>query len=130
MKELSEDGFETVDGKKIQLYEIKFNGSILLTPDEAASISTGDLVSFMVTARNGPPKFDQHKKKDDYKGCYKRINTFKLEGLVALDPDRAKQVYDTLGEHVEGVNEGLVETSFVLPEEEQELGFDPQEAML
>ena len=61
---------------------------------------------------------------------YKRINTFKLEGLVALDPDRAKQVYDTLGEHIEGVNEGLVETSFVLPEEEQELGFDPQEAIL
>ena len=128
MKELNENGFEMVDGKKIQLYEIKFTGSMLLSPEDAASISTGDLVTFMVTARNGPPKFDQHKKKDDYKGCYKRINTFKLEGLVPLDNDEAKQIYDNLGEHIEGVNEGLVYVSF-LEDEDDELGFDPQEAI-
>ncbi len=126
MKELNEDGFEVIDGKPVKLYEIRFTGSLTLTPEEAASIGSGDLVSAFVSGRVQPPKFSQVAKT----GEYKRQNTIKLESLIPIDGDHAAHVCDTLGITVNGVNDGIVETTYVLPEEEQELGFNPQEALL
>ena len=123
MKELNEEGRETVDGHVVELYEMRFTGGIVLEPEEGASISSGDLITCMVTARVGPPKMANVAKT----GEYKRINTSKLESLVVLDADVAKKFYDDIGEEVFGVNEGMVEISYVKPQVEQkeELGFDP-----
>lgn len=126
MKELNEDGFEIIDGKPVRLYEIRFAGSILLTPEEAANISSGDQVAAFVSGRVQPPKFSQVAKTLEYK----RQNTIKLESVIPIDPDQAAHVCDTLGVKVNGVNDGIIDTIYVLPEEEKELGFDPQEALL
>lgn len=120
MKELNEEGRETVDGRIVDLYEMRLTGGVILEPEDAASISSGDLITCIVTARVGPPKMADVKKT----GEYKRINTSKLESLVVLDNDVAKKIYDDLGEEVYGVNEGIVEISFVKKETEEEL-FDP-----
>jgi hypothetical protein len=126
MKELNEEGHELVDGKAVKLYEIRFTGSIILTPEEASSIASGDSVSCFVNGRVQPPKFSLVKKT----GEMKRQNVIKLESLVPLDPDRATQVLDNLDLKINGVNDGIVDTVYVLPEEEQELGFDATQAFL
>jgi hypothetical protein len=126
MKELNEDGFEIIDGKPVRLYEIRFTGSILLTPDEAASIGSGDQVAAFVSGRVQPPKFSQVTKT----GEYKRQNVIKLESLIPIDPDQAAFVCDTLNVKVNGVNDGIVETIYIAPEEEQDLGFNPEEGLL
>lgn len=118
MKKLNEEGLELVDGKVVSIYETRFTGSFILEPEDAASISSGDVVSFIVRGVAGPPKFAQDKKT----GQYKRVNSFKIDELTALSPDRAKQVYDSLDIPVEGVNEGIVETKYVVPEEQLDLG--------
>lgn len=126
MKELNEDGFEVIDGKPVRLYEIRFTGSLMLTPEEAADISSGDQVSAFVTGRVQPPKFSQVAKT----GEYKRQNTIKLEALIPVSQDQASYVCDSLGVSVNGVNDGIIETIYVLPEEEQDLGFDPEEGVI
>ena len=126
MKELNEDGFEIIDGKPVRLYEIRFSGSIILTPEEAANISSGDQVAAFVSGRVQPPKFSQVAKTLEYK----RQNTIKLESVIPIDPDQAAHVCDTLDIKVNGVNDGIVDSIYVVPEEEKELGFDPQEALL
>lgn len=126
MKELNEDGFEVIDGKPVRLYEIRFTGSLILTPEEAAGISSGDQVSAFVTGRVQPPKFSQVVKT----GEYKRQNTIKLEALIPISQDQAKYVCDSLGINVNGVNDGIVETIYIVPEEEQDLGFNPKEGLL
>ena len=91
MKELNEDGFEIIDGKPVRLYEIRFSGSIILTPEEAANISSGDQVAAVVSGRVQPPKFSQVAKTLEYK----RQNTIKLESVIPIDPDQAAHVCDT-----------------------------------
>lgn len=126
MKELNEDGKEIIDGKPVEEYEIRFTGSYILGADEGAGISTGDTITFMVTAVAQPPKFSENVKS----GIWKRINSCKVQNLTSLDPDKAKQVYDALDLDVEGVNEGIVFTKYVAPVEEQELGFNPEDAAI
>jgi hypothetical protein len=126
MKELNEEGFEVIDGKPVRLYEIRFTGSIILEPEEAASIGSGDQISAFVTGRVQPPKFSQVAKT----GEYKRQNTIKLEALIPVGVEQASFICDNLGVSVNGVNEGIIETIYVLPEEEQDLGFNPEEGVL
>lgn len=126
MKELNEDGKEIIDGKPVEEYEIRFTGSYLLGADDGAGISTGDTVTFMVTGVAQPPKFSENVKS----GIWKRINSLKIKSLTTLDTDKAKQVYDALDVEVEGVNEGIVHVKYVAPVEEQELGFNPEDAVL
>lgn len=126
MKELSEDGLEFVDGVPVEMYEMKFSGSILLTPEEAADISAGDFVSLLVTAQAQPPVFKEVKKAKAA-SYMKRVNSLKLNTMVCLSSDKAKFMYDSLGQHVEGVNEGIIEVKHKPKEEEKELGFDPEE---
>ena len=129
MKELDESGVEYVDGRPVDLYEMKFSGSIFLDAAEAAQISAGDLVSFIVVARATTPSFKEVKKaKTPTK--LKRVNACKLEELHPITPDRAKFLYDAFQIKVEGVNDGIVNTGYVPSSSEQVLGFDPQEAML
>ena len=130
MNELDEDGLERVDGKPVKVYETRFTGAIDLDPEDAADISSGVLVAFVVTARAAPPKFSEMPLKKG--GGIKRVNSFKLQGLIPLDVDRATQVLDQLDVQMVGVNDpdSIVETTYVVPEQEQELGFDPNEAML
>lgn len=126
MKELSEDGKEFVDGRPVEMYEMKFTGSVLLTPEEAASISAGDMVSLLVTAQAQPPVFKEAKRAKSIP-YIKRVNSLKLQDLTCLSPDKAKFMYDSLGEHIEGVNDGVVDVSYNKEKQEEELGFDPKE---
>lgn len=126
MKELNEDGKEYVDGRPVEMYEMKFSGSVLLTPDEAASISAGDIVSLLVTAQAQPPVF-REVKKGKSPNYIKRVNSLKLQDLTPLSQDKAKFMYDSIGDHVEGVNDGVVDVSYKPKEEEKDLGFNPEE---
>lgn len=116
MKELNEDGREVVDGRVVDLYEMRFTGGVTLEPEDAASISAGDLITCIITARVGPPKMAEVKKTDEYK----RINSSKLESLSILDADLAKKFYDEIGVFVYGVNDGLVEITYSKDEKAEE----------
>ena len=48
----------------------------------------------------------------------------KVEEVIQLDSDSAAVVLDALGLKVYGVNDGLVETSFLPINEDEPLGFD------
>lgn len=108
MKQVDEEGIERVDGRPVTLYETKFAGAHPLDLEDAIDISTGDLVTFMVTARAEAPKFAYVKKT----GEYKRTNTFKMEAVIPLSPDNARKMYDGMNVGVMGVNDGIVEYSY------------------
>ena len=126
MKELNEDGFEVVDGRTVRVYEIKFTGSILLEPEDAASIASGDMLTCFVSGRVQPPKFSIVTKT----GEMKRQNVIKLEAVLPVDPDAASHALDTLGYKVEGVNDGIIDVPIILSEEEKDLGFNPQDIFI
>lgn len=126
MKELDEAGLEYVDGRPVEMYEMKFSGSVLLTPDEAADISAGDIVTLLVTAQAQPPVFKEAKRTKSIP-YIKRVNSLKLQDMTCLSPDKAKFMYDSIGEHVEGVNDGVVNVKYNKPKQEEELGFNPEE---
>jgi hypothetical protein len=126
MKELNEEGFEVVDGRTVRVYEIKFSGSIILEPEDAASIASGDSVTCLVTGRVQPPKFSTVLKT----GEMKRQNVIKLEALLPVEQEVAAFALDTMGVKVNGINDGIIDVPFVLSEKESELGFNPEDILL
>ena len=99
------DGREFFDGEPVAIYEGRFSGPFIIDEDRGATMSNGDLVTFIVTARVDMPKFGHIKKTGDLK----RSNTMKVEAVVSMDGDKAKFLYDSIGQMVEGVNDGIIE---------------------
>lgn len=126
MKELNEEGFEVVDGRTVRVYEIKFTGSIILEPEDAATIASGDSITCFVSGRVQPPKFSIVTKT----GEMKRQNVIKLEALIPIDSDTAAFALDTMGVKVNGVNDGIIDVPMFLPEQESDLGFNPEDVLL
>jgi hypothetical protein len=107
------DGREFFDGEPVDIYEGRFVGPFIMDEVNGATISNGDLVTFIVTARVDTPKFAYVKKSGDLK----RANSMKVTSVTPIDGDKAKFLYDSLGEDVEGINEGIIEVASVDVEE-------------
>lgn len=101
------DGREFFDGEPVDVYEGRFTGGFLIDEESGATMSNGDLVTFIVTARVDMPKFGYVKKSGDLK----RSNTMKVEAVVPVDSDKAKYMYDSIEVDVEGVNAGIIEVA-------------------
>jgi hypothetical protein len=102
------DGREFFDGDPIELYEGRFSGSFEIDSDSGASMSHGDLVTFIVTARVDSPKFSHVRNQG-----LKRSNTMKVVSAVAMDADKARFLYDNAGMNVSGVNDGIIESKSI-----------------
>ena len=98
------DGVEYFDGEPVSLYEGRLSGSFSIDED-GASLSHGDLVTFVVTARVESPKFSHLKST----GELKRVNSMKVQEVVQLTPDKARYLLDLLGRKMNGVNDGIIE---------------------
>jgi hypothetical protein len=107
------DGVEFLDGEPVEIYEGRFTGSFDIG-DDGISISTDDLVCYLVTARVSAPKFSFIRKS----GKLKRTNSHTIESAIKLTPEKAMYLLDSIGAKVNGVNDGLVE--FAVTEEEKE----------
>lgn len=105
MKELK-DGREWFDGEAVDIYEGRFTGPFILDEANGASMSNGDLVTFIVTARVDAPRFTYMRKTGDLK----RSNAMKVAAVVPISADKARFLYDSLSTSVDGVNNGLIET--------------------
>lgn len=101
------DGREFFDGEPVDLYEGRFTGPFIIEPESGAVISNNDLVTFIVTARVDAPKFSYVRKSGDLK----RSNAMKVISVTHMDADKAKYLYDNAGVQVDGVNDGIIETS-------------------
>ena len=126
MKALNEDGLEHIDGRPVEDYEAKIVNAFAMETEDAVGISDGDLITFMVTVRAETPKFISNKKS----GRIKRQNQFRVQDVVTMDPDKAKVLYDNLEMKVYGINDGLVEVSYIVKDEEKELGFNPADGAM
>lgn len=105
MKELI-NGIEYFDGEPVSVYEGRFTGTFDLDTD-AAALSYGDQVTFIVTARVDTPKFSRVRKTGDTK----RTNSMRIEDVTQVSKDRAMYLLDSVGVKVFGVNDGIVETA-------------------
>jgi hypothetical protein len=108
-KQVSE-GLEFFDGRPVEKYRGKFSAPFDLDPETGLGIDSGSQVTFIVTARCQTPRFKDAPKS----GELIRENTFKVEAVVPVSSDEAKFLLDNMGELVEGVNEGLIESQIVL----------------
>jgi len=99
------DGKEYFDGEPVAIYEGRFTGPFLIEEDDGSTISNGDLITFIVTARVDAPKFSYIKKTGDLK----RSNTMKIVSVTPMDSDKAAYVYDQAGVSVSGINDGIIE---------------------
>lgn len=94
-KELK-DGVEEFDGDPVGLYKGRFSGGFDLETVLGASLARDDYVTFVVTARCGKATFDV-----DKTGTQVRQNTFIVDEVTALSPDKAQWLYDSIGSSVE-----------------------------
>jgi hypothetical protein len=124
-KELSKDGVEYQDGTPVKVYEGSFKGKWIEDNDTAAARSSGDIGVALVHYRIDVPKFSHIAKS----GELKRVNTFIVEDIEHIDIDKAKAMYDNLDKKINGINDGLIEVSYLEPEQDQEFGFDVQGAL-
>ena len=114
MKELR-DGHEFFDGELVEIYEGRFSGPFLMDEVDGASMSNGDLVTFVITARVDTPKFTYVKKTGDLK----RSNVMKVQAVTPVDSDKARFLYDSLGQNVSGINDGIIEIPTGVVESEE-----------
>ena len=124
-KELSKDGVEYQDGTPVKIYEGSFKGKWIEDNDTAAARSSGDIGVAIVYYRIDVPKFSHVAKS----GELKRVNTFIVEDIEHIDIDKAKVIYDNLDKKVNGINDGLIEISYLEPEKDKDFGFDVQGAL-
>lgn len=117
-KQLSEDGVEYVHGRAVEVYEGKIVGAFPMEPDEAVALADGDAITIIMTVRTSIPKFFDIKKS----GQLKCQNQFKVEDIMIMDPDKAKQMYDQLNKFVVDVSNPTSVTKI----SKNELGFDPE----
>lgn len=120
MKELK-DGREFFDGDPVDLYEGRFTGPFIIDEANGASLSNGDLVTFIVTARVETPKFSYARKT----GNLKRSNAMKVQHVKPISADKARYMYDSLGEEVDGVNDGIIEAAPRISDEASATTSDP-----
>lgn len=123
MKTLNEDGLEYIDGRPVELYEVKFVNAYPMEQLDAAGISDGDEVIFLITARVETPKFTSNKKS----GQIRRQNTARITDINYLDPDKAKAMYDAI-ESQPMTTASPVTVSKIL--DPKHLGFDPEEGVI
>lgn len=91
VKKLTADGVEiTSDGEAVDAYDGKFTGVFMMENWDAAPISNGDPVMFLVSARTENPIF-KHVKKT---GELKRTNPFRVEEAILVDKDIARTMLD------------------------------------
>jgi len=100
------DGTEYFDGQPVTIYEGRMAGSFEMEEDIAAPLCHDEQLTFIVTCRVEAPKFTYLKKTGDLK----RANTFRAEHVALLDGHEARYLLDNMGEAVEGVNDGLIES--------------------
>lgn len=98
------DGVEEFDGDPVDNYRGRFSGVFDVEKEVGVGLARDDLVTFVVTARCGKATLDI-----DKAGYQYRQNTFAIEEVTALDPAKARWMYDQLGRVIVGVNT-LVET--------------------
>mgnify|MGYP003495303816 CR=1 FL=1 len=122
MKTLNEDGLEYIDGRPVELYEIKFVNAYPMEQIDAAGISDGDEITFLVTARVETPKFISQKKS----GQIRRQNAARITDINFLDPDKARAMYDSIEAQPSLVSPVTI-TKIV---EEKHLGLDPAEGAI
>ncbi len=82
MKTLDENGVEHVDGEAVILYDARFSNTFMMDNEDAAPVASGDLVTFMITARAADPTFKHLKT-----GELKRLNPFKIEEAYCFGVD-------------------------------------------
>lgn len=100
-----EDGQEVFDGIPVDFYEGRFSGVFDLEDEDGVGISSGDVVSFLVTTSVSNPKFSHNRR-----GDFKRSNTFKVVTAYPIDRDEAKYLLDNMEKLVMGINDGPEET--------------------
>jgi hypothetical protein len=89
------------DGFSVTVYEGKFAGGFDLDEDFASDLRFDDVVTFIVTGRIGGVSLGETKL-----GDLKRVNAFQVTSAVALDPQTATKVLNSMGQMVDGVNGG------------------------
>lgn len=89
------------DGFSITLYEGKFAGAFDMDEALAEDLRFDDTVTFIVTGRIGGVDLRETKL-----GDLKRVNTFQVASTVALDPETATKVLNSMGKMVADVNAG------------------------
>lgn len=117
-KNVSEDGVEYVHGRAVEIYEGKIVGAFPMEAEDAVMLADGDAITVIMTVRTSVPKFFDIKKS----GQLKCQNQFKVEEVRIMDPDKAKQMYDSLGQFVPDVSNPTSVTK-VKP---NDLGFDAE----
>ncbi len=95
------NGQQQFDGFSVTVYEGKFAGGFDLDEELAADLRFDDVVTFIVTGRIGGVSLGETKL-----GDLKRVNAFQVTSAVALDPQTATKVLNSLGQMVDGVNSG------------------------
>lgn len=90
MKKLESDGKEVFDGQTVEMYDGRFKGSFGMDDADASTISSGDEVFFIVTARAGMPTFSSPRK---VKGL-KRTNVFAVEDVMVVSGEKLKRMLD------------------------------------
>lgn len=105
------DNQEFFDGRPVEKYRGKFSAPFDLNEEAGLGIDSGSQVTFIVTARCQTPRFKDAPKS----GELIRENTFKVEAVVPIASDEAKFLLDNMGELVEGVNDGLIESQMTTP---------------
>lgn len=118
MKELDEHGRELFDGKPVTAYGFKFTGEVVLGPEEGAAIASGDRVTFIVTADAKSFTVKEFKDSEEVK----RINTFKLDNVVPVDYDRARKLYEAIGQELLDVDEETFSTHKLQQDFEEQQG--------
>lgn len=117
-KQLGEDGVEYVHGRAVEIYEGKIVGAFPMESEDAVSLADGDAITIIMTVRTSVPKFFDIKKS----GQLKCQNQFKVEDVMIMDPDKAKEMYDSLGKFVIDISNPTTTTKV----SKDELGFDPE----
>lgn len=112
-KSLNAQGLESVDGRVVDTYETRFSGGVQHSPDDMSGVSDGDLVTFIVVGRAKSPRFADAKAPFNFK----RVNTFALDTVIPLSPERAQTLLNSMGRKVLGVNEGMIEAAETAPEQ-------------
>jgi hypothetical protein len=97
-KKLDANGVEhTPDGEPVTLYDAKMVGTFVMENWDAAPISSGDQVTFIIHARCEDPIYKHIKKT----GELKRTNPFRIEDFTCVDSDVAGVLYDAIARAAE-----------------------------
>lgn len=109
------------DGFDVTVFEGNFAGTFDLDATFAEDLRFDDVVTFVVTGRIGGVKIG-----DTKLGDMKRTNTFQVTSSVALDPQTATKVLNSMGQMVSGVNAGQMSLGQEPPTDTLDDDYDAQ----